>query len=268
MALHPRTRSGHHRRRGPWKHGPIPVIGLIGGLGAGKSHAASALAERGCFVLDADAVGHSLLMQKPVHDQVVARFGTSILVPGTTQDGSPEIDRRALGAIVFASPAALRDLERILHPWMFRTFAKAIARAIRQRRARGVVLDAAILLEAGWDVLCDVVVFVDAPREQRVARLAAQRGWTEEILRDRERAQWPLEEKRRRADAVLANGADPAQFQAELDRFWMALRPPAPARTARDARRSSPEGRTRSARERASHGPAAAPPEDRMGNPR
>jgi dephospho-CoA kinase len=254
MALHPRTRSGSQRPRGPWKQGPIPVLGLIGGIGAGKSLAASALTERGGFVLDADAVGHALLRQKPVRDQVVARFGTAIVAPRATPDGPPEIDRRALGALVFANPAALRALEAIVHPWMRRTFVKAIARSARQRRARAVVLDAAILLEAGWDALCDVVVFVDAPREQRVTRLAAQRGWTEEDLAVRERAQWPLEKKRQRADAVLVSGADPLQLQAELDRFWTALRPPAPARTARAADGAGAGGRPRPARGRASPG--------------
>src|SRR3954453_21918265 len=136
MALHPRTRSGHPRPRGPWKHGPIPVIGLIGGSGAGKSVAAAALAERGGFVLDADAVGHALLRQKPVRDQVVARFGTAIVVPSAAPDAPPEIARRALGALVFPAPSARRALEAIVHPWMRRTFAKAIARSARQRRAR------------------------------------------------------------------------------------------------------------------------------------
>ena len=82
------------------------------------------------------------------------------------------------GTIVFGQPGALRRLEAILHPRMCRTFERAIARTVRRGQARAVVLDAAILLEAGWNTLCDRIVFVDAPRDQRLARLSAARGWT------------------------------------------------------------------------------------------
>ena len=77
---HPK-RTGRARPRGPWKHGAIPVIGLIGGIGGGKSRVAAVLAEEGSFVIDADSVGHALLDQRPVRDLVVARFGPQILAP-------------------------------------------------------------------------------------------------------------------------------------------------------------------------------------------
>src|SRR4051794_41535325 len=133
MSRPPRQRTGPARPRGPWKHGPIPVLGLIGGIGGGKSRVAAMLAEEGAFVIDADAVGHALLDQRPVRDLVVARFGPQILAP-SADDGAdalpspPVIDRRTLGAIVFNQPAALRQLEAILHPRMRRTFERAIAR--------------------------------------------------------------------------------------------------------------------------------------------
>jgi dephospho-CoA kinase len=215
------------------------VIGLIGAIGAGKSLAAQALARRGGFVLDADAVGHALLRQRPIRDRIVAHFGTSILTPAESPEDAPVIDRRALAAIVFADPRARRDLEAIVHPWMRRTFTKAIARTVRRQQAQAVILDAAILLEAGWDDLCDVVVFVDAPRSQRIARLASQRGWSEETLQARERAQWPPEEKRRQAAFVLCNDAEPSQLDEEVARFWEALRPPR-----RRPRGGTPSGRT------------------------
>lgn len=205
---------------GPWKHGPIPVLGLVGGIGAGKSLVASLLTERGALVLDADAIGHALLDQRPARDQVVARFGPAVLLPRASEDAPPAVDRRALGAIVFADKAALRNLENILHPRMRRTFEKAIERAVRRGKATAVVLDAAILLEKGWDSLCDRVVYVDAPRDQRVARLAAQRGWTEAQLEAREQAQLPVEEKRRRADFVLVNDGEVSQVAAAVDRVW------------------------------------------------
>lgn len=206
------------------------MIGLIGGIGAGKSFVAEAMARRGAQVLDADAIGHALLEQAPSRDLVLKRFGDRILDTATAVDGPARIDRRALGRLVFADPVAKRDLEAILHPRMRRTFERAIARAVRLGRARAMVLDAAILLEAGWNEFCDAVVFVDASREQRLARLSAQRGWGPDVLDARERSQWPLEQKRRQADHVLGNEANPEALEAAVDRLWQAiLKPGRPA---------------------------------------
>ncbi|AGA29510.1 dephospho-CoA kinase [Singulisphaera acidiphila] len=217
---YPRNRPGPPQ--GPWKHGQVPVIGIIGEMGGGKSQVAAFMAERGALVLDADAVGHSLLTQRPVREQVVDRFGTSILAPASETDpeSPPSIDRGILGALVFAQPALLGDLETILHPRMQVTFEKAIARAQRQGKVSAVVLDAAILFEAGWDSLCDIVLYVDAPRPQRLARLVETRGWTEEKLALRERAQSAPEEKRRQADLVLVNDGGLDRLKEEVNRFW------------------------------------------------
>lgn len=209
-------------QQGPWKHGQVPVIGIIGEMGGGKSQAARYLGERGALVLDADAVGHALLTQRPIREAVVERFGTGILGPADDTDPEtlPPIDRGLLGTLVFAQPALLADLETILHPRMQITFEKAIARAQRQGKVNAVVLDAAILLEAGWDSLCDFVVYVHAPRPQRLARLMETRGWTEEKLALRERAQSAPEEKQRQADVVLVNDGGLDRLKEEVNRFW------------------------------------------------
>ena len=109
---------------------------------------------------------------------------------------------------------------------MRRTFERAIARTVRRGKARGVVLDAAVLLEAGWDSLCDRVIFIDAPREQRLARVAEGRGWTESTLEARERAQLPLDQKRQRADEVVLNDAGPEALEAAIGRLWERIAPP------------------------------------------
>jgi dephospho-CoA kinase len=198
------------------------VIGLVGGIGAGKSRVADEMARRGAFVLDADAVGHALLDQPPAREEVLKRFGPEVLDATEAGDGA-RIDRKALGALVFADRHALRDLERILHPRMRRTFERAIARTERRGEAKAFVLDAAVLFEAGWDDLCDTVVFVDAPREQRLARLTTARGWSHEFLAAREQAQLPLAEKQRRASAVIANHSSPDHLAAEVERLWIQL---------------------------------------------
>ena len=213
------------RRRpaGPWRNGPIPVVGLIGGIGSGKSVAASILAGLGAFVLDADAIGHVLLEQSPCRDRVLERFGEAILDPFGDFGVRRSIDRKALGAIVFSNPGSLRDLEAILHPAMRKTFEKAIARESRRGNVPLVVLDAAILYEAGWDTLCDSVVFVDASPEARLARLETSRGWSAEGLVAREKIQGPLEEKRRQADHLLPNDGPLDQFHAEIKALWPRL---------------------------------------------
>ena len=229
--MNPRSRRQAARPRpqprasGPWKHGPIPVIGVVGGIGSGKSAVASHLETLGGFVIDADAVGHALLAQRPVRDEVVARFGPGIVMK--VENGSPPIDRRVLAAIVFRDPKARRDLESILHPRMRRTFERAIARTVRRGRSKAVVLDAAVLYEARWDALCDRVVFVDAPRDLRLARVEASRGWTDEVLQAREQSQLPFEEKKARADVVVANAGDLAALGAEVTRAWESMRRPA-----------------------------------------
>ena len=197
------------RALGQFRHGLLPVVGLIGDIGGGKSEVAGLFKERGAVVIDADAVGHELLKDPGVLHQIVERFGPGVLVrtgggePGLT----PAIDRKALGAIVFNDSAARHALEAILHPRMRAWFRAIIERELAENGGEGrlIVLDAAILLEAGWDDLCDRIVFVDAPREERMRRVQEQRGWSREALEARERAQWPADEKRVRADVVINN---------------------------------------------------------------
>jgi len=195
------------------------VIGLVGGIGAGKSQVAARMAEIGAFVIDADKVGHTLLNQRPVRDQVINHFGTAILGPAEA-DGEPTIDRSALAAIVFKNVEARKALESVLHPAMRRTFEKAIFRTNRRGGVKALVLDAAILFEANWDDLCDRIVFVDAPKEARIARVVANRGWSEETLAARESAQISLDRKRAAADVVIVNNGDLAALRSAIGGCW------------------------------------------------
>ena len=160
------------RPRDRWKHGAIPVIGLIGGIGGGKSAVARLLADRGAAVIDADAVGHELLEDPAIRARVVERFGAGVLEASAATDAAvPRISRRALAGIVFADASALRDLEAILHPAMRDRFLRSITRLVHDGGRPCVVLDAAVLLEAGWDDLCDRVIFVErAPRRAPAPR--------------------------------------------------------------------------------------------------
>jgi dephospho-CoA kinase len=222
----PRERKPYVRRpRGPWKHGAIPVIGLVGGIGAGKSSVATAFAAQGAFVLNADAIGHALLEQRPAFEDVVKRFGTGVIIPGDAERPA-RVDRAKLASRVFANPAELKALERILHPRMRSTFTKAIGRTIRRGEHRAVVLDAAVLFEAGWDDLCDLVVFVDAPPALRLGRIGETRGWDAATLEARERAPLPLEVKQQRSGELILNIGDLDTLAAEVSRVLRDLKPP------------------------------------------
>ncbi len=188
---------------------PKPVIGLIGGIGSGKSTVARQLVDRGGVLIAGDQLGHEALRQPDIRQQIVQRFGAQI------QDERGDIDRKRLGAIVFADQQQRRALEAIVFPYIERGVAAGIAAARADPTARFIVLDAAVMLEAGWDRHCSKLIFVDAPPEIRLARLG-QRGLQTPDVAARENAQWPLEEKKRRADAVVTNSGPLLQVAAEI----------------------------------------------------
>jgi dephospho-CoA kinase len=190
-----------------------PVIGLVGGIGAGKSVAAAALARRGGAVIDADRLGHEALEVPAVKDWLVARWGRGVLKPDGTAN------RRAIAGVVFRDPAELRALESVVYPVIRRRAHEEIAKAQADPAVRFAVLDAAVMLEAGWSGACDRLIYVDAPRDVRLARLAARSGWTESEVAAREAAQWPAEEKKARADAVVVNDGPPERLQERIDRL-------------------------------------------------
>lgn len=194
-----------------FKHGPKPVIGLIGAIGAGKSTAAKCFAARGGQVIDADALGHEALRQPEVVESLIKRWGERIRRP----DGT--LDRREIGRIVFADPEQRNALEAMVFPYIGKRTQQLIEAAQTNRDAAFVVLDAAVLLEAGWGDWVDRIVYVDAPRELRVARLAARSGWNETELAGREAAQLPSEMKKTRADSVVMNEADVVRLQEQID---------------------------------------------------
>jgi dephospho-CoA kinase len=203
-----------------WMHGAFPVLGLIGAIGGGKSQVATLLGKKGAIVIDADLVGHEVLEQPEIRRQVIERFGAGVLARGSDGTTPGPISRRALGAIVFSSRQALADLEAIVHPRMKQRFEAIIESAKLGSDAPAVVLDAAILLEAGWDKLCDLVVYVNAPEDLRVERVALERGWTAEALHSREAAQWPSDLKLGQADVVLCNDSSLEDLNRNVDRLF------------------------------------------------
>jgi dephospho-CoA kinase len=188
------------------------VIGLVGGIGSGKSLVARLLAERGGFIIDADPIAHAALRDPAIRERVVARFGREVL----GNDG--EIERKKLAVPVFADENARRELESWVFPWVGKRAEELIRRANMDPAVKFIVVDAPVMLEAGWNRVADRIIYVDTPREVRLTRLA-QRGWTPEQISARERAQLSLTEKARRADAAVDNAGSSEATARQLDRI-------------------------------------------------
>jgi dephospho-CoA kinase len=197
----------------------MKVIGLLGGIASGKSLVARELEKLGAVIIDADRAGHEVLRYPHITQAAGQRWGSSIFNP----DG--EINRKALAAIVFARTDAgrreLEYLEKLTHPEIGRLLQQQMER-LRTQGIRAAVLDAPVMLKAGWDRFCDEIWFVDAPYETRLAR-ANSRGWTADEFRDREMAQEPIERKRELADFVLDNSRDVGYTRAQIERLWERL---------------------------------------------
>jgi dephospho-CoA kinase len=187
------------------------VVGLVGAIGSGKSAVAAAFARRGAVVVSGDVAGHEALRQPEIRKQVVQRWGRDLL------DDKGEINRRKLAAIVFNEPAERRALEALVFPWIEKRLRERIGVAKMDPSVPLIILDAAVMLEAGWNEECDRLLFVDAPTPLRVERLAEGRGWTEKEVRNRERAQLPSNEKRIRADAILDNSGTLGELQQRVE---------------------------------------------------
>ncbi len=195
------------------------VIGLLGGVASGKSMVAAQLARLGAGVLDADRAGHEVLRLPHVEAAVRERWGEAAFGP----DG--HVDRGRLGSIVFAAgptgPPERKYLEQLSHPEIGRLLRQQAA-ALEAGGVKIAVLDAPLILEAGWDKLCERLVFVDAPPEVCLAR-ARGRGWSEEEFAARQGVQESLDFKRRRADVIIDNSGSPQRTEAQVERFWHSL---------------------------------------------
>ena len=188
------------------------MVGLTGGIGAGKSTVSAALRDRGAVVVDADAITRQLQEPgQPVFVAMVDRFGAGIVA----DDGA--LDRQAVAAIVFNDPQALRDLEAITHP------AVGLEIASRMEAARGtdqvVVLDIPLLVEGGRHAAAGILV-VDCPVEVAVERLVEQRGMSEADARARIANQASREERLAKADFVIDNGGAIEALAPQIDAAW------------------------------------------------
>ena len=193
-----------------------PVIGLIGGMGSGKSLVAAELARHGGLVISGDRLGHEALAQTEIRTRIIQRWGTEVL------DREGKVNRGRLAEIVFANPDERRELEALSFPYIERRIGEEIAAGQENPDAKFLVLDAAVMLEAGWNKYCDRLVYVAAPPELRLQRLLG-RGLTEKDVRARQEAQWSLDNKAGRADVVLENAGSAEALKWKVEDLMRGL---------------------------------------------
>lgn len=190
-------------------------VGLTGGIASGKSTVSAILAELGAVVIDADALAREVVAKgTPGLEAVVAEFGDAIL----TADG--ELDRPAMGALVFADPDARKRLEAIIHPLVHQRSAELEAYAAPDAV---VVHDIPLLAEVGRAGSFDAVVVVDAPPELQVTRMVQDRGWTREDAEARIAAQAGRDERLSIATHVVDNTGTLAELRDRVEQVYAEL---------------------------------------------
>lgn len=200
----------------PKRKKPPFVIGLVGGIAAGKSTIASSFEQMGMPIINADELAHDVLAQPRIALQLGQIFGDDILT-------NSAIDRSKLAAIVFGDSTAAgllrKKLEAVVHPLVH---AAAVNRLLKLKESAhpplAVILDAPLLLEAGWAPMCDAILFVDTPYDERLNRCRA-RGWAEAQFVARETAQMPLNEKRANATHIVSGIDAQKQIDTRLSQL-------------------------------------------------
>jgi dephospho-CoA kinase len=202
----------------------VLLVGLTGGIGAGKSVVARLLEERGAVLIDADVIAREVVEPgKPAWSKVIEHFGRDVLIKGS------RINRQKLADIVFADRKRLALLNAITHPEIMRVVAERLetlrlAETADMIESQIVVIDAPLLVEAGGASSVDYIVVVTASDEARVRRLVQQRTMSEKDARARIKAQGSTEEKIRMADWLITNEGTLADLEAQVGALWERLR--------------------------------------------
>ncbi len=191
---------------------PKPVIGLVGGIGSGKSAVADDFESLGCLVIRSDRIAHEVLEQPAVKAALRQWWGDEILAA----DG--RVDRCAVARRTFNNPVELERLNRLVHPKVDEIRRDLMAAYRQSSAVKAVVWDTPLLVETGLYKQCDAIIFVNTPFEQRLARVQAARGWTADELKIREDRQASLDKKKEISDDVIDNGGDKAARLSQVRR--------------------------------------------------
>ena len=183
-------------------HRKKPVIGILGGIGSGKSTVAAEFAKLGCKVIDADRITHELLDEPAVRKKIVACFGEVVL------ESDKKVDRGKLSEIAFASGDKLAELNNIIHPLALARAEQLIEQYNRLCPVKAILLDMPLLMEVGWHKKCDNLIFVDCVRQLRLKRAPKMGLFDQNQLEIRENFQISLDNKADIADNTICNSSD------------------------------------------------------------
>ena len=189
------------------------VIGLTGNIGCGKTTVAHMFEDLGVEVIEADRIGHQLLEKEKIKKRVVSIFTESIL------NGKGNISRKKLRNLVFKDKKKLELLDSILHPLM----VKEIKKKIKMSRSNLIIIDAAVLLEAGWDSLVDKILVVTTSYHNQLKRIKDQSDFSAVEIKGIMKAQFPQSEKIKRADFVIENEGSIDKTRQQVRKLWEKL---------------------------------------------
>ena len=190
------------------------VIGLTGGIGTGKTQVSRLLEELGASIVNADLLGHEVYApQSEGWHAVVNAFGEQIV------SDNGEIDRRALGGIVFSDDSALQQLNAIMHPRIY-DLAEQRLKGLADQGVTTAVLEAALLIEAKWTPLVDDVWVTVSPEEDIIARLQERNNMDEATARSRINSQMPQTERVEHADVIVENNASLEDLSDSVKELW------------------------------------------------
>ncbi|MEI8196155.1 MAG: dephospho-CoA kinase [Phycisphaerae bacterium] len=186
------------------------MIGVVGGIGSGKSLVSKLLEELGCTVIDSDQAAHEVLRQPEVKAEMVLWWGPEIL----GADG--EINRKAVAGRVFGKPDEIARLNHLVHPKVKERRDLQMAAWRNDPAVQGVVWDTPLLFEVGLDRECDAVIFVNTSFNNRLKRVSISRHWSREELEKREKSQFSLDKKQLLADYSVDNSGDVAATRCQI----------------------------------------------------
>jgi dephospho-CoA kinase len=197
---------------------PFLLVGLTGGIATGKSTVDVVLRDLGAVIIDADVLAREVVEPgEPALAEIAAEFGPTVLGPDR------RLDRKALGAIVFADPERRRTLEAMTHPRMRERLLRRIDELTAEHFRGLVFYDAAVLIESGSHLMMDRLVVVIADEPTQIARLMARDGIDRDEALRKIKSQMPLAEKAKLADYVIDNSGDPITSEVEVRRVYQAL---------------------------------------------
>jgi dephospho-CoA kinase len=200
--------------RGQVKKPAVPVLGILGGIGSGKSTVAAEFGRLGCAVIQADVIAHEVLQRPDIREQVVRLLG------GTVLDVNGRLDRKRVASIVFADCEKLAVLNRIIHPFVMAEVERRLLAYQQDSRVPAVVLDVPLLVEVGWADRCDRLIFVACDLKTRLAR---SQTLTLEQIQARENFQISLDKKANLADNTIQNDSDLSALAGQIATIFSSI---------------------------------------------